>query len=203
MMTARQKSKLKSQRSNVYFYYLPYAFCLLTCGWIGCAAHRPVVKPPLDPSKIRRISVIPFEGPGGSAASDEFVRMLLGTGREVTDARHPGDAILKGTVTEYKSNNQLTVFLGNTPLMTPGNQAAVVDNPVVSRSGSQLTPEGPSQSVRHTEVVSLVASVGIRAHLIDSSTKIEVWTGDYSYEGLDLPTALHALADMMTRSMLK
>ena len=44
---------------------------------------------------------MPFDGPGGSAATDEFVRELVGTGLAVSDAKHPGDVILRGTVTEH------------------------------------------------------------------------------------------------------
>jgi len=122
-----------------------------------------MVKPAHDMSKVRRISVIPFDGPGGTAASDEFVKTLLAAGREVTDAHHSGDAILKGTVTEYKATNQLTVFLGNTSLLNQAGQTVVVDNPVVSRSGAPMTPEGTALSTHRTEVVSLVASVAPRS----------------------------------------
>src|SRR5260370_7398234 len=55
----------------------------------------PILRSMLDFSKVRRISVVPFEGLGGPAATDEFIRSLVGTGVEVSDAHHPGDAILR------------------------------------------------------------------------------------------------------------
>jgi len=66
-----------------------------------------------------------------------------------------------------------------------------------------MTPEGTALSTHRTEVVSLVASVAVSARLIDPSTKETLWAVDFSYEGFDLPAALHAVADMMTRAMMK
>src|SRR5438552_3885916 len=60
----------------------------------ACAAPRKMAEPGFDFSQVRRISVVPFEGAGGPAATDEFVRALVGSGIEVADAHHPGDVIL-------------------------------------------------------------------------------------------------------------
>ncbi len=169
----------------------------------ACTTPRIAAKTGYDFSKIRRISVVPFEGQGGSAASDEFVRGLLATGIEVTDAHHQGDAILRGTVGEYKPNNQLTVFLGNTTLMTPGGQTAVIDNPVVSLAGSQATPEGATSGVHNAQIISIIATVGVYVSLIDPSTKNVLWAGHYTYEGLDIQGTLRTVAGMVTQSMAK
>ena len=154
--------------------------------FFGCAAQPVVVNPAFDFSKVRRISVAPFDGQGGQAVSDELVRQLVGTGIEVTDARHAGDVVLRGSVIEYKTNNQLMVFLGD-------------DNPVVSPS-SQATPEGIPLSAHKAPVASVLASVGIQTRLTDASNRI-VWADSYSYEGLDLPTALGATVGSLMRSL--
>lgn len=159
--------------------------------WIaaGCV-HRPaVVTHPaaFDYSKVRQIAVAPFEGPGGQAASDEFVRQVLGTGMGVTDASHAHGLILRGVVTEYKSNNQLMVFLGG-------------DNPVLTPS-TQVTPEEMAAGAHKVQVASVVASVGIQARLMDLATKRTIWSDSYVYEGLDLPTALTAVVNMLKHSM--
>ena len=44
----------------------------------ACATKQVVINPTFDFSKVRRISVAPFDGPGGPAASDELVRQLVG-----------------------------------------------------------------------------------------------------------------------------
>ena len=129
----------------------------------------------------------PLDGPGGAAATDEFVKQLVGTGLEVTDSHHPGDVVLKGSVIDYKSNNQLMVFLGgNNPILTPSTQA---------------TPESAMLGVHKTQVASVMATVGIQARLLDTSTHNIVWAGSYSYEGLDLPTALTRVVGALKQSM--
>ncbi len=153
----------------------------------GCATQQVVVNTAFDFSKVRRISVQPFEGPGGAAATDEFVKQLVGTGLEVTDARHPGELILKGSVMDYKSNNQLMVFLGG-------------DNPIVT-SSAQVTPEEAAAGAHKTQVASVMASVAIQVRLMEASSRTIVWADSYSYEGLDLAAALQAVVGALKQSM--
>ncbi len=169
-------------------------------GLSACASTSPVSRAPYDFSKIRRITVMPFEGTGGPAASDEFVREIVGTGLAVSDARHPGDVILRGTVTEYKSNTSLMVFLGNTTLVSLSGQAVVVDNPVVA-PGPAGTPEGISPEAHHAQVVSVIATVGLDVVLLDASTKTLLWRGSQSYEGLELPGTLQTVVRSLTHSL--
>jgi hypothetical protein len=171
-----------------FFSHAPVLPCSLALILMGCATKQVVVNPAFDFSKVRRISVAPFDGQGGPAATDELVRELVGTGVEVTDARHAGDVILRGSVVEYKSNNQVMVFLGD-------------DNPVVSAS-SPATPEGTAQDAHKSPVASIYASVGIQARMTDPSNRM-VWAGSYSYEGLDLPSALAAVAGALTKSIAR
>ncbi len=153
----------------------------------GCTEKQVAVIVPYDFSKVRRISVQPLDGPGGAAATDEFVKQLVGTGLEVTDSRHPGDVILKGSVIDYKSNNQLMVFLGG-------------DNPIVTPS-SQATPEAAAIGAHKAQVASVMAIVAIQARLLDASTHNIVWADSYSYEGLDLPSALGAVVGSLKQSL--
>jgi hypothetical protein len=161
------------------------ACCLLVM--IGCAPKRQVViNPAFDFSKVRRISIVPLEGLGGPAATDELVKTLVGTGIEVTDAKHPGDLVLKGSVTEYKPNMQLMVFIGN-------------DDTVLT-AGAQTTPEVAAAATHRTQVASITAVVGMQLHAEDPSHHI-VWADSYSYEGVDLPAALGPVVDALTRSL--
>jgi hypothetical protein len=105
----------------------------------------------------------------------------------VTDAHHPGDVILQGTVTEYKPNNQLMVILDeNNSIITPTAQAI---------------PEAAAVSSRQAQIATVIASVWIQARLVEVSTHRIVWAGSYSYEGLDLATALEAAVGSLKWSM--
>jgi hypothetical protein len=156
----------------------------------GCAGQRMTGAPTaFDFTKVRRISVDSFDGPGAQAVTDEFVRQLLGTGIEVTDGHHPGDAILKGSVVDYKANNQLTVFLGE-------------GNPIVSPN-AQTPTEAAAISAHKSPIASVMASVGIQTQLTDPSNHRILWADSYSYEGLDLAAALGPVVATLTRSMGK
>jgi hypothetical protein len=171
----------------------------------ACTTTTTITAPraPYDFSKVKRISVTPFEGPGGSAATDEFVRQLLGTGLTVSDVKHSGDVVLRGTVTEYKANTPLMVFLGNTMLVTTGGQAVTVDNPVVAQTAAQSTAEGVAPGGHNAQVVSVMATVSVDVVLLDASSKILLWKGSQSYEGLELADALHVVIANLNQSLSK
>ena len=166
----------------------------------GCAAKKTGVQSGADLSQIRRISVAPFDGPGGQAAADEFARQLVKTGLEVTDAKHPGGVILRGTVTEYQADHTAMVFLGNTSLVMAGGQTIVIHNPVVSVNSPHVVLEG-SPIGASAQVASVSASVGVEARLVEASTGRAVWADRGSYEGLDLSSALEAVVSSLARSL--
>ncbi len=173
------------------------AFCFLS----ACASPRMAVKQGYDFSKINRISIAPFSGTGGNAVSDEFVRLLVGTGVEITDTKHPADVILNGSVTEYKPSDKLMVFLGDASVMNSAGQSVILNNPIVSMSGTQVMPQGMAMGVPNAQVVSVSATVGIIARLVDAKTGSMVWADSMSYEGLDINSALQGTVGTLVRSM--
>lgn len=173
------------------------ALCFLS----ACVSPRMTVKQGYDFSKIKKVSVAAFAGPGGDAVSDEFVRHLVGSGLEITDAKHAGDVVLNGSVTEYRPSDKLMVFLGDTSLMGPNGQTVVLNNPIVSLSGTQVTSQGPAMGVPNTQVVSVSATVGVIARLVDTATGNVVWADSMSYEGLDIQSALQGTIGSLVRSL--
>ncbi len=167
----------------------------------GCAASKAAGKREFDFSKIRRVSVALFEGQHGRAAADELIKKLVGTGLEVTDARHPGNAVLVGVVTEYKPDDQRIVFLGDTTLMAPGGQTVVVKNPVVSLGSAQITAEGAVVGIPNAQIGSVTATVGVMARLVDASSGRTLWEDRYTYEGLDPARTLEAVVGRLARSL--
>jgi len=147
--------------------------------------------------------VTPFEGAGGQEVADEFVRELVRTGLEVTDAQHPGDAILGGIVTEYKPNSTLMVFLGKTTLIAPGGQSVVLNNPIVSPGASQAVPESNEAGAQTAQVAAVSAVVGVTARLTDAASGKILWSGSYAYEGFDLHGALQPVVAFMMQSLAR
>jgi hypothetical protein len=184
-------------RFRLAFCTLLPAFCFLS----GCASSRMTVKPGYDFSKIKKISVGSFVGPGGSAVSDEFVRLLIGSGISIVDAKHTGDVTLSGSVTEYRPGDKLMVFLGDTSVAGANGQTVVMNNPIINLSGSQVSPLGPAMGVPNTQVVSVSATVGVIARLVDTPTGSVVWADSLSYEGLDIQSALQGTVGSLVRSL--
>ncbi len=176
---------------------------VLMFSFVSCAPNRAALQPEYDYQKVHKICVLPFQGAGGPVTFNEFVREMAGTGIEVINSPVGADAILQGNVTEYKDNTQLIVFLGNTSLVTPGGQTVVVNNPMVSVNGSQATPDGTVPGVRNPQVISIMSTVAVDAHLLDAVTHKVLWTAHDSYEGLDLQGALRVVVETMTQSMAK
>src|SRR5690348_940037 len=96
----------------------------------GCASNPSKVRSGFDFSKVKRVSIVPFQGNGGSEATNAFVRCLVHTGLEVTDEHHPGDLVISGVVTEYRTDKTSIVYLGKSSLVTPAGQTLDVINPV-------------------------------------------------------------------------
>jgi hypothetical protein len=195
-------AKNKWLKTNIRFCMLVFAVCLWSYFCTGCATPKVVAPAAYDFSKIHKISVTTFQGQGGAVVADEFVKALLTTGIEVSDASHPADAVLKGTVSDYKSANPLTVFLGNTSLLAAGGQTIAVDNAVVSNIESQ-SPAEAAAHIHGAQVISMVSSVNIYVSLIDPSTKNVLWGGSYSYEGLDLPETVQTVVGMAMLNLAK
>jgi TolB-like protein len=166
----------------------------------ACATKPKLVNPSADFSKIHKISVVPFEGAGGREATDEFVRQLLAGGLEVTDDKHPGDAVLKGAVTSYNPAHTLIVFLGKTSVLEPGGQLLTVTNPVVSPGAAQVTPD-VATGTQSAQVASVSAVVEVAARLTDASSGSPIWSGSYSYEALDMPLAIQTVIGNLAQSL--
>src|ERR1051325_11900781 len=156
----------------------------------GCAAPKTAV--PLmsgDLSNVRKISVGAFEGPGGGEVMNAFVKNLVHTNLQVTDAHHAGQVILKGSVTDFKPSNQYIVFLGPTTLMTARGQSVNVTDPIVSPGSYQATLEGKPVGITNPQVVSVTALFGVMVQLTDPVSGRALWANSTAYEGLDLESA--------------
>ncbi|MFA5975474.1 MAG: hypothetical protein WC859_04835 [Elusimicrobiota bacterium] len=173
-------------------------FCFLL--FSGCAAHHRV-QLTAKPLVIRRIAVAPFRGTGGAAATDEFIRQFLRTGVKVMKQNKDADAILSGGVTEYRPDNKLTVFLSSSSRVNASGQTVAVSNPIVSLSGNPVMVEGTSFSQPGIQMIAVNASVGVSARITNAVTGAELWSGDYTYEGIDPSAALSAVVRLLVQSM--
>ncbi len=159
------------------------------------------VKQGYDFSKIRRVAIQNFGGSGGEPIKNEFVRQLVGSSLSISEQRKGADVVLMGAVTDYKPGDKLMVFVGESRSLTPSGQTVVVTNPVVTLSGTQVTPQGAALGLPDTQILSVSASVGVIARLVDAQTGDVVWSDTYSYEGLDIQSAMQAVVSSLVKSI--
>ena len=77
-------------------------------------------------------------------------------------------------------------------------------NPVVaSKCLHGHIPEGVSPGGHNAQVVSVIATVAMDVALVDAKSKVLLWKGSQSYEGLDLADTLHVVVGNLNQSLSK
>jgi TolB-like protein len=73
---------------------------------------------------------------------------------------------------------------------------------VVSLSGSQAVRAGTTVGVPNAQLVSVNASVGVMARMIDQLSGTVVWASQYQYEGMDTQSATESVVRALMRSIV-
>jgi len=177
---------------------LAFALCVLTfCS--SCATPKKV-KSGYNFNHVKRVALGTFQGAqGGGPVGQEFVRQLLDAGFIVTAQAQNADVVLSGTVTDFRPADKMLVFLGTATFPGPGGKSVEVTNPIVS--GMAQTADATALALPKTQMVTESASVGVSAQLNDAQTKELVWSNAYSYEGLNMPSAIQTVARSLVRSI--
>ncbi|MFH1260026.1 MAG: hypothetical protein ABII74_09535 [Elusimicrobiota bacterium] len=185
----------------------------------GCAPRAAILQG-YDFTRIKRIAVLDFSGQevnSGKIVADEFVRQFMYRGIDVVDRKTAGedtrkktnflkslkddlgiDAIVQGTVTEYMPSQKFIVFLGS-----QNSTGVVALNPMVPIGGKTVYSEGTAFGLPDSQIVTVSATIGVSANLVDTSTGQVVWSGNYTYEGLDIMTATENLVAYLLKSLDK
>lgn len=172
----------------------------------SCASPRVAFKKDFDFSGIKTIRVGDFSSSArqpnsGSVVANEFIRQLLASGYNVvTSAADKADATLEGSVTEYLPNQR---FLVQSEEGNPrDHRQVVVTYPPVELSGTSVYNTGAAFGVGEgSQVIVSNATVGVSAYLKDASTGEVVWSDAYTYEGLDLNTAMEGTVRSLLHSL--
>ena len=188
---------------------------------LGCASPQVAVRKDFDFSKVRRVAVIGFSGPGGDSAADLFAQQLLGAGVDVIERQRleavlqeqrmgasgtlsPDtmkklgmilgvDALFMGTVTAYSSAQNYLVYTGGANV--------VVRDSLTPISGSNVYSRGPSYSPANSEVLTTSASVGLAARMVDVETGTLLWAANQTYESFDVPGAMTVICSSFVNSL--
>ena len=120
----------------------------------------------------------------GNAIEHEFIRQWSHPAVALSERALGAEAVLSGTVTEYKPNEKLLVVLGTATIVAPNGASVVQSNPVIALSMNPAA--SPRWAVgNHPQIVSELAIVGLQLRLVDARSGALLWRDETSYEQLD------------------
>ncbi|OGS17107.1 MAG: hypothetical protein A2219_04615 [Elusimicrobia bacterium RIFOXYA2_FULL_50_26] len=183
-----------------YFFYITFPVCIF---FSGCASPRVAFKQGYDFTRIKVVKIGEItpatkKSNSGAVIANEFIRQLLAAGYTVKTADDGAyDVVLEGNVTEYLPNNRYLIQTNK----ADGATKVVVINQPVELSGTNAYNLGSAFGLgEDSRVVVSNATVGVSAFLRDAVTGEVVWSNTYSYEGLDLTTAMEGVVRYLLRS---
>jgi curli biogenesis system outer membrane secretion channel CsgG len=186
----------------------------------GCAKPEVAVNPRADFSKVKRVAVATFGGPGGDMAADMLTQDLLRHGADVVE-RQRLDALLReqnlatqnmlDTPTMKKIGKILgvdAIFVGTVGSNVP-SQSFLVTTPRRSRYGT-VTPVGssnvqrsqPVYDIPDSQVVTSAAQASLIARMFDVENGSILWSGRMSYEGYDNQSAMAGITSSFAKSLV-
>lgn len=187
----------------------------------GCAERVAILRG-YDFTKIKKVAILDFSAAdpvSGKIVADEFARHFLAKGIEVSDREvvkkflaeeSPEkdnylkrirdsfgiEAIVRGTVTEYAPDQNYLVFLG-----TQNSTGVNIINPITPIGGKSVYGQGTAFGLPNSQIITVNASIGVSVSLIDTLTAQVVWSNSYTYEGLDINTAVESLVTYLLKSL--
>lgn len=188
----------------------------------GCVGPEIAVNRRADFSRIQRVAVASFSGPGGEAAADMFTQDLLMEGADVVE-RQRLDAVLNEhnlagsnvlDPTTIKKVGKIlgvdAIFVGTVVNATPsqsylvqsGGPESIVIDSVTPVTGRTLYPQGGVLGIPGSEVVTAAANVALISRLVDVETGSVLWSARMTYEGFDAQTAMSNVTSSFARSLI-
>ncbi|MDR1195964.1 MAG: hypothetical protein LBL00_05760 [Endomicrobium sp.] len=186
--------------------FLPAVFFLIMS---ACASPQAVIKPDYDFASIRSVRVGRFTSNtdysnSGSVVQNAFIRQLLAKGYNVKAGGREAesDVIIRGSVTTYTPDKKYLIRLPEDDGFGRGAYPVIYTSDITEISGSTMYDLGPALGLNEpNKIMASNATVGIYAHMEDSQTGEIVWSDSYTYEGLDLASALDGAVKRILRSL--
>jgi hypothetical protein len=178
--------------------------CTLLGLFTSCATQRAAYYSGYDFSKVKTIEIgefssAPNQSNSGQIISSEFIRQLLTAGYKVrTNESEDVDLVISGNVLEFQPNRRYLI------VDNPQGQAqnVIVNQPPIEIGGSNTYNLGSAFGLGdNSKVVVSNATIGVSAFLKDKKTGEIIWSNSYTYEGLDLESALSGAVGYLTKSI--
>jgi hypothetical protein len=188
--------------------FFPAVFFLILS---ACASPRAVIKKDYDFASVKTVRVERFAADAqysnsGNAVQSAFIRQLLAKGYGVTVDGN-ADAVICGSITTYAPDKKYLIRLPEEDRFHNKRdgryaQPVIYTSDITEISGSTMYDLGPAFGLNEpNKIMASNATVGIYAYMVDSATDEIVWSDSYTYEGLDLSSALDGAVRYILRSL--
>jgi hypothetical protein len=197
-----------------------YVVLILAAALAGCITPQIAVNSHADFSRIHRVAVATFGGPGGDIAADVFTQDLLEHGADVVE-RQRLDAVLAeqnlagqnvlDPATVKKIGKILgvdAIFLGTVASNVPSQSYLVTSSRHginvngVTPVGGNLSPEGSAIGLPDSQVLTSAAQASLISRMVDVETGSILWSGRMSYEGIDSQSTMAGITSSFAKSLI-
>jgi curli biogenesis system outer membrane secretion channel CsgG len=193
---------------------------LLPLLFTACQTPQIAVNQRADFSKIHRVAVATFAGPGGSVAADLLTQDLLRHGADVVERQRLDELLREQQMGADKTLDSNTVkkighvlgvdaiFMGTVGSNIPSQSYLVTSPPnniygsVTPLGGNDVYTATPAWGVPDSQVVTSAAQAALIARMVDVETGSVLWSGRMTYEGYDNQSAMASITGSFARSLI-
>ncbi len=187
---------------------------------VSCAATGAVYKQDYNFSNVKNVYVEDSSySQQTQAIRDSIVKQLMSKGYNLKSTSGEADIIVSYSITEYqpgkkyliRNNDFDNINHGNHP--PPPNSSNsnsphhhnnvnvnVYNTESLEIGGSSVYDLGPAFGVRDSRIIASNATVGVSLTMRDVSTNDIIWTNSYTYEGMDLMSAVNGVVRYILKS---
>lgn len=187
---------------------------------VSCASTGAVYKQDYNFANVKNVYVEESSySQQTQAIRDSIVKQLMSKGFNLKSTSSEADVIVSYSITEYqpgkkyliRTNNFSDVNHGNPPpppnshnSHPPHNHSSVNVNvyntETLEIGGSSVYDLGTAFGVRDSRIIASNATVGVSLTMRDVSTNDIIWTNSYTYEGMDLMSAVNGVVRYILKS---
>ncbi|MBP7796038.1 MAG: hypothetical protein KA059_04600 [Elusimicrobiales bacterium] len=183
----------------------------------SCVSPQVAVNKNADFSKVKRVAVLTFNGPEGTAAADILTTTLLKHGADVIE-RQQIDSVIKElnlsqsgmiNIENTRKIGQLlsidAIILGTVTNLKPSTKYLMQNNSNSFNSLNEIKGKNiyiqnfdPTSS---TTILETTAEVGLSVRMVDIETGSIMWSAYMNWEGLDTTTTMQTISEYFIKSL--
>lgn len=183
---------------------------------VSCAATGAVYKQDYNFLNVKNVYVEDSSySQQTQAIRDSIVKQLMSKGFNLKTTSNEADIIVSYSITEYQPGKKYLIRNNNFDDIDhhryppPPNShhhngnnvnVNVYTNETLEISGSSVYDLGTAFGVRDSRIIASNATVGVSLTMKDVSTNDIIWTNSYTYEGMDLMSAVNGVVRYILKS---